>query len=516
MAVPGQLISEKYRIDRVIGEGAMGVVFEATHVQLDGRVALKFLRREALERDDIVGRFSQEARAAVKLKSEHVARVHDVGTHDGMPYMVMEFLEGKNLEEVLTVTGPLAISEAAEFVIDACEGISEAHVRGIVHRDIKPANLFRVDEGGWHLIKVLDFGISKAALSGKVSNVDLKATSTLMGSPFYMSPEQLRSTRDVDRRTDIWALGTVLFELLSGRTVFDETLEFTELVAAIFEKKPRSLRGFRPDVPPELEAIISRCLQKDPDARYQTAAELAIALVPFTEARRSRVVAARAASLVRRAGLAPELEVPPTIPPGGQNVDSDSYLRNTSGSFRAAKAPAVDAFGVTSPPDPLAGPVSTSSSPALSKTLLAPGLSQSAPVVVQASTPPPRPAKRGLMIGVAAAIAVLAGVGAFLGTRSSASHDVPPPAAKAAVPSAPMPIASPEPLPVETATAGASAATPQTHASASASASASGHVSNAAQKPAGKPGSRPAVPVKPSSSPGSAPPPSDLDIRRER
>src|SRR3954470_13666053 len=208
----GEILAGKYRVERVLGVGGMGVVVAATHLQLDERVAIKFLVPDALSSDEAVARFAREARAAVKIKSEHVARVIDVGTLDnGAPYMVMEYLEGGDLSRVLQAQGPLPVEDAVEYVLQACEAIAHAHVLGIVHRDLKPANLFLTKRNdGSQSVKVLDFGISKV-LSGNSgassSDAAMTRTRAVMGSPLYMSPEQMTSTRDVDGRTDIWALG---------------------------------------------------------------------------------------------------------------------------------------------------------------------------------------------------------------------------------------------------------------------------------------------------------------------
>jgi serine/threonine-protein kinase len=317
--VRGEVLGGKYRVSRVVGEGGMGVVVEAVHVQLDERVALKFLRPEMLSMPDVVARFDREARAAVKLKSDHVARVTDVGkTQAGVPYMVMEYLEGKDLGETLAEQGPLPVAQAVEYIIQACEGIGEAHARGIVHRDVKPENLFLVKrDDGWRSVKVLDFGISKAVLVGP-SGVDMssKDTSAIMGSPHYMSPEQLRSTKTVDHRADVWSLGVVLFELLAGTMPFDETLEFTELVANILEVPHRRLRDLRGDAPIMLEAVVDRALEKDRNRRYQSTADLAVALLPFAP-KRARATAERVTSITKAAGLTdPTFQVPPSdIPP---------------------------------------------------------------------------------------------------------------------------------------------------------------------------------------------------------
>jgi serine/threonine-protein kinase len=318
---PGDVLGGKFRVERIVGEGGMGVVVEATHLQLDERVAIKFLRRDAMALPDVVARFDREGRAAVKLKSEHVCRMIDVGTTaDGIPFLVMEYLEGKDLAQLLSERGPLEIMDAVEYLIQSCEGVGEAHAKGIVHRDLKPENLFVVDRQGWKSIKVLDFGISKAALTGRTSAVDMSQnqTSVIMGSPYYMSPEQLRSTKSVDHRADVWSLGVVLFELLTGTTPFDETLEFTELVAEILESPHRRLRQFRADAPAELEAVIDKALAKDRAQRFQNTAELAIALLPFAPSR-ARVTAERTTSISRAAGLLvdPNVRLPPSIPPPG-------------------------------------------------------------------------------------------------------------------------------------------------------------------------------------------------------
>jgi tRNA A-37 threonylcarbamoyl transferase component Bud32 len=278
----GQILAGKFRIERVLGQGGMGVVVAATHIQLDERVALKFLLPEALSNPEAVARFAREARAAVKIKSEHVARVSDVGTlESGSPYMVMEYLEGRDLADWVRHSGAMRIPDAVEFVLQACEAIAEAHALGIVHRDLKPANLFvtqRVD--GSPCIKVLDFGISKLTSPGSNSDMGMTRTTAVMGSPLYMSPEQMSSTRNVDARTDIWALGIILYEVLTGRVPFEaETMP--QLCGMILQDPPRPLRALRQDVPEALEWVVLRCLEKNRDARFANVAQLAAALAPF-------------------------------------------------------------------------------------------------------------------------------------------------------------------------------------------------------------------------------------------
>ncbi len=294
-AVPireGEMLAGKYRVERVLGSGGMGVVVAAVHVQLEQRVAIKFVRDEALGNTDAVQRFLREARAAVKLKSEHVAKVLDVGTlESGAPYMVMEYLEGSDLGQVLSDHGTLTVQAAAEWIVQACEAIAEAHALGIVHRDIKPPNLFLAKSvGGQAQIKVLDFGVSKSLTSSGVGG--LTQTRAMLGSPLYMSPEQMRSSRDVDARADVWSLGVVLFELLTKRWPF-EAESMPELCLKVVSDPPVAIASLRTDVPKAMVDVIERCLQKDPAKRYANAAELASALEPLAPPA-SRHVAERA------------------------------------------------------------------------------------------------------------------------------------------------------------------------------------------------------------------------------
>jgi serine/threonine-protein kinase len=279
----GQMLADKYRIERLLGAGGMGAVVAAHHMKLDEKVAIKFLTSEARGNPDAVARFLREARAAVKIKSEHVARVIDVGNlDDGAPYMVMEYLEGGDLAAWLAQRGPLRVAQAVEFVLQACEAIAEAHVLGIVHRDLKPSNLFCIRRrDGLLSIKVLDFGISKVtgrAATG--SSVGMMKTSSPIGSPHYMSPEQMESSKTVDARADIWALGVILFELLTGRVPFQGSA-ITDVVAKIMTARAPSLRDLRPDVPVGLERVITRCLEKDPARRYASVDALAVAIGEF-------------------------------------------------------------------------------------------------------------------------------------------------------------------------------------------------------------------------------------------
>ncbi len=283
--VEGQILAGKYRVERVLGSGGMGFVVAAWHLELEQRVAMKFLHPLALERADTAERFRREARSAAKIRSEHVARVIDVGIMEGgVPYMVMEYLEGHDISDEMAKVGMLPIEDAIDFVLQAIEALAEAHAAGIVHRDLKPANLFiatRAD--GSRIVKVLDFGISKSLLGASVAELSLTRTSVLIGSPLYMSPEQMRSAKDVDTRTDIWSLGVILYEMITGQPPYTGD-SIPALCASLLSDTPTAMRSLRAEVPAELEEIINRCLAKDRNERFATVSELARALAQFGSA----------------------------------------------------------------------------------------------------------------------------------------------------------------------------------------------------------------------------------------
>jgi serine/threonine-protein kinase len=278
---PGEELAGKYRVDRVIGSGAMGVVLLAWHMELEQSVAIKFLYPEFAADDNGAERFRREARAAARIKNEHVARVLDVGTlkAQGVPYIVMEYLHGRDLARELSERGALPVGEAVRYVLEACEAVAEAHAHGIVHRDLKPANLFLAERSnGERMIKVLDFGISKVT-SSSPERMGITDTAVLMGSPAYMSPEQLESSRSVDGRSDIWSLGVIAYELVMGALPFSGD-SVPQLVRAVIAGTRKPLTE-RDALLVELEAIVGRCLRQDRADRFQNIAELRDALARF-------------------------------------------------------------------------------------------------------------------------------------------------------------------------------------------------------------------------------------------
>ncbi|TMQ09647.1 MAG: serine/threonine protein kinase [Deltaproteobacteria bacterium] len=333
----GTVLLGKYRVDSVIGRGGMGLVVKAWHLGLDEEVAIKLLRDDAAVADETIARFIREAQAAAKLKSEHIARTIDVGTFgDGKPYLVMEFLEGQDIGQLLAERG--------------CEALAEAHSLGIVHRDIKPANFFLTrGSDGAPLLKVLDFGISKAPTTG----ANLTATQSVMGTPAYMSPEQMRSARNVDARTDVWSLGAVLYEAIEGHLPF-QAASFSEMCVMVAVEPPTPMAA----TPRELVPIIARCLAKNPDDRYRSVADLARDLACLArEPDKAQVLVDRMYRVLRRGPMrrTAAAGVPITAEPPGH-----------AGARRAPAGPIgpavpVTRLGAAGPPGAV-GPVAGSGS----------------------------------------------------------------------------------------------------------------------------------------------------------
>ena len=337
---PGEILLGKYRVEEIIGIGGMGQVVKASHLYLQQPVAIKILLPEMVEHQSTIARFLREAQATVKLRSEHIARVMDVGTMpSGAPFMVMEFLEGYDLNQILRHHGPQMPQAVVDMILQACEGIAEAHAMGIVHRDIKPSNFFitrRPD--GSNLLKILDFGISKTPT--EIS--ELTGTQTVIGTPTYMAPEQMVSARSTDPRSDIWSIGVVMYQLLAGRPPF-EAETYAQLVLQVGTAPPAALHV---PLPPGLQDIVFRCLEKDPGKRMQNVGELARMLAPYASdpvsaqqsaERSTRILTAPPRGSLQgiaMAGSAPGglSMTPPTLTPKSWNKDGGS-LTNSAGQI---------------------------------------------------------------------------------------------------------------------------------------------------------------------------------------
>ncbi len=428
----GDVVLDKYRVERVLGQGGMGVVVAATHVDLDQKVALKFLLPSALAHADIVERFAREAKAAAKIQSQHVVRVLDTGRMpSGAPFMVMEYLEGEDLGHVLKRTGPLATNVVADYLLQACEAIGEAHAAGIVHRDLKPANLFLAKQRDRRsIVKVLDFGISKLE-----------------------DPK-------VDARSDIWSLGVILYELIAGKRPFEgDTMP--EVVGQVLNNEPARLSTLKEGVSIDLELVVARCLASSTKDRFQSVADLARALAPFTTD--ASAASASVARISRVLGAA-------SIPPSGKAPASSGAVVLLVDQAKTKTTMKEDAAVATTvrPAKPKAEPEADL---ALAGTTPATDLSGSLPLVAKAE--PERPPHRRLVIAIgAAAMCVIA----FVGLRGSSDGSTnerrspsttPSTTASSVATSDPIPPASSVPPPTSS-----SSLAPSASASAIASASA--------------------------------------------
>jgi len=358
MPQPGDVIAGKYRIEAVLGRGGMSVVYRATHLQLDQQVAIKVLSAAALLLPEYIIRLEREARAVSRIRSEHVVRIHDIGELPppftsgplarGVPYLVMEHLSGQDLAAVLAKRGPLAIELAVECILQACEALAEAHALGIIHRDLKPANLFLTESvDGSPCIKVLDFGISRMTRRPGLS--PLTDPGTVLGTPSYMAPEQMEAADTVDTRSDIWALGTILFELLVGRPPYTgESLPqiFVKIMRARSAPRPSS---FRSDVPAALDAIVARCLAVDPGKRYANVADLAWALSALGSPH-ARDTAERISRVYDRRSMEPGAvrEVPPPVVVTARKPESRTARRVAGALATSVFLAAAGVFSVLS------------------------------------------------------------------------------------------------------------------------------------------------------------------------
>ncbi len=348
---PGDVLGGKYRVERVLGRGGMGIVLEVRHLGLDEVRALKLMLPRGVERPEARERFFREARSAVKLRSEHAVRVHDVGIlPEGAPYIEMELLHGHDLAAILAEAGRISIVDAVRWIREAASAVDEAHRAGIVHRDIKPENLFLArSPTGIDTIKVLDFGIAKDAATD--ADPALTATNASFGSPYYMSPEQMRGVRHATARSDVWGLGVVLHELLVGQRPF-QAKSVTALALAVVREPAPPPSSLREEVPASLDAIVARCLEKDPERRFASAAQLATALQA-------------ALSEVTGAPL-PQSPPPNALPPGVDPLEDPETLADDLSTLDGA-APTL----VLDMPTQMLAPVSRSRSPSPSEVLRA-------------------------------------------------------------------------------------------------------------------------------------------------
>ncbi len=320
----GAVVAGKYRLERLLGRGGVGVVFEAEHVKLRQRVAVKFLAAEMHEHKEMVERFEREARAMARLGGPYVARVTDVDqTEDGLSFLVMELLNGHDLQNELKQRGPLPIAEAVRWVRLACLGMRDVHAAGVVHRDLKPANLFLVElPNGERTLKIMDFGISKIA----GEDIDVTMTATSLGTPAYMSPEQVRSAKHIDARADVWSLGVILYRLLSGKLPFHGSGS-TGMAVSIVNEPPTPLEEVAPHVPTGLAEVVRKTMAKSPDERFASVQALADALLPYESATVAAVTAVPP--------LPPRAPTAATVP---MTAAPDAGKQETTGPSLAAHA----------------------------------------------------------------------------------------------------------------------------------------------------------------------------------
>jgi serine/threonine-protein kinase len=409
--VIGSTLDGKYRINKLLGAGAMGQVYEAEHTATGRRVAVKVINSPDLVKDGtVVGRFQREARAAGSIDTQHITQVLDAGVDrdTGLPFLVMEYLNGEDLSALIKRLGPLAPELALRVVAQACLGLQKAHEAGVVHRDMKPANLFLAKrDAGEIIVKVLDFGIAKVKMDAAhdTENAELTKTGSMIGSPLYMSPEQARGdVKHIDARADIWSLGVVLYQSLCGRTPYGHLTALGQLIIAICSEWPKHIQEMAPWVPPNVASIVHRCLRHNADERYQTASEMFQAI---------------RAQLPNGWSISEEMMIP-----------LEDTARHQVASKLALTSALSAAQTAVNPP-----PASAATNDA----------------IVQRSMPPPPllPApsrsKAGLGVGAAALLGV--GVaGAYLFTRPPAPRPEPPIVALATAPpetSAPAPVVVP-------------------------------------------------------------------------
>ncbi len=426
----GRILDGRYEVIRLLGKGGMGAVYEGRAVATGRRVAVKVITADVVKSPNLVARFEVEARAAGTIESQHIAQIIDSGRdgENGPPYLVMEYLAGEDLYQALRRLGPLPVGLVLRIMAQVCLGIDKAHRARIIHRDIKPANIYLNERDGDEiLVKLLDFGVAKITIEEGQNIADvLTRTGSILGSPLYMSPEQAKGDKTIDHRSDIWALGVVMYEMLVGRTPFHHIEAFGGLVIAICSEAPTPVTTAAPWVPEEVSAIVHKALALKADDRFQSAHEMYKAIKAY-------------------------------IPPGGQGIDKSMFLALSSderamrpGPLAALQSGDRSTSQPGLPPDERASnPVLASSPPNNPRTSspsnpAAPSfLPQGASVPERARTTagvtseptPPAAAKSKLSLAIAAAVVVLA-AGAFLALHGSSTPAAPTNAARAPEPPA--------------------------------------------------------------------------------
>jgi len=435
----GAVVANRYLVERVIGEGNVSLVVAAKNLDLGELVALKILKPEMLTQPGALARFGREAKASVQIRTEYAGAVYDVGQlPDGTPFLVMEFLDGVDLGQFVATSGALTVSELVETVLQICEALAIAHSKGIIHRDLKPENLFRIAKAdGMFVVKVIDFGISKSTLAGNVFGANLAATENLggvSGTPYYMAPEQMSASTNIDARADIWALGICMYELLTGMVPFPGN-SFAELCTHVLASPAPDVRAVRDDVPWELAHAITKCLEKDPNARYANVAELAAALYPFSP-KRARLNAERAVAILKAAGMADVNLAIDSIAPPHSSPSMPSIPRTRSGISNidtgAQSRPSLPGFSSGSSPGARTG----NTNPDLRIGTTNPGAGQALEAM------PPQPSGVGrllpVLIGASLALAAVLSIAYFMVLRSGKSETAAAPsAATMAAPTAP-------------------------------------------------------------------------------
>jgi serine/threonine protein kinase len=430
--VPGDVLVQKYRVDQVLGRGGMGIVFSAKHLLLGERVAIKVLTRSASEHQEALKRLQREARILARLDNEHVVRVLDLGQlENGAPFIVMEYLAGRDLGSLLEEQGRFAPQVAVGLVLQTAVALAAAHSNGVVHRDIKPENLFCVEREGSRLVKVLDFGVSRLERSrdDDVLMSSVTHSNSVVGTPLYMSPEQIRNVKEVDARSDIWSLGVVLYELMAGVPPFVGA-SLGDVVVKIAAEDTPPLIGVVPAVDPGLAAVVTRCLEKDRERRFRSVAELARALGPFAPAGSEQMIE-RIESMLKQAASEPASAIhssaaedgsgrepeatPPSVTPPPPAPEQRNKRRSRSFGFAAAALVAMAASFAWL----FAGPsvIEPRGTGALATGALA-------TVRVDESVSPPNPSSKAIVVTPVAPVPVQAQV-ETQSTRKSASSDRP-------------------------------------------------------------------------------------------